>query len=291
MRLSTTPSLSVVIPCHNNARNLDWILEALTPQLHHRDEVIVVDDHSDSEVPAPRRAGCARLRLVRRDGGSPNRAAARNEGWRAGDAEVVVFLDGDMVPSPEFVGALRRLHLEHRDVAIKSPRMALTQTEQARGKRSCLRDVATPTRWIDGPRSARRPRCARTSDWYLAASNALSVERRFVERIGGWDEEYQGWGEEDMDFAYRLYLAGLSFVFPEPRWLYAVHLNHAPADGWAKSLDRNARRFVRKFPEVYEVRLPAYEQCGIAIARGSAKPSMRVRPSPALAYYRPGTRR
>ena len=286
-----TPSLSFVIPCHNNARNLDWILEALTPQLHIRDQVVAVDDHSANAVPAPSRVGRARLTLVRRDDGSPNRASARNKGWRASDGEVVVFLDGDMVPSPGFAGALRRLHAAHRGVAIKSPRMALTRTEQKRGKRECLRDVATPERWIEGPRRARRPRCARTSHWYLAASNALSVERRFVTRIDGWDEEYQGWGEEDMDFAYRLHLAGLSFVFPEPRWLYAVHLDHPPTDGWATSLDRNARRFVHKFPEVYEVRLPAYQQCGIAFAAGSGKPSARVRPSPALAYHRQGTRR
>ena len=160
-----------------------------------------------------------------------------------------------------------------------------------RGKRSCLRAVATPDRWIDGTRPPRRSPCPRTSHWYLAASNALSVERCFVERIGGWDEEYHGWGEEDMDFAYRLHLAGLSFVFPEPRALYAVHLDHAPADGWAASLDRNARRFVRKFPEVYEVRLPAYQQCGIALARGTGKPSTGVRPSPARAYYQPWARR
>ena len=285
-----TPSLSVVIPCHNNPRNLDWILEALMPQLRRRDEVVVVDDHSARAVPTPRRIGDARLTLVRRDGSSPNRASARNEGWRTAVGDVVVFLDGDMVPSPGFSGALRLLHAEHRGVAIKSPRMALTEAEQKRGKRSCLRGVATLERWIER-RPARRPQCARTSHWYLAASNALSVERRFVEQIGGWDEEYQGWGEEDMDFAYRLHLAGLSFVFPEPRWLYAVHLDHAPADDWATSLDRNARRFVRKFPEVYEVRLPAYQQCGIALARGSGQPSTRVRPSPALAYYWSRTRR
>ena len=200
-------------------------------------------------------------------------------------------LDGDMVPSPGFAGALARLHEEHRGVAIKSPRMALTRADQKRGKRSCLRAVATPERWIKEPRPARRPRCVRTPHWYLAASNALSVERRFVERIGGWDEAYQGWGEEDMDFAYRLHLAGLSFVFPAPQWLYAVHLDHAPAAGWTTSLDRNARRFVRKFPEVYEIRLPAYRQCGIALARGSGMRSPRWPPSPALAYYWAGARR
>jgi GT2 family glycosyltransferase len=197
-----------------------------------------------------------------------------------------------MIPSPEFASALRHLHAVHDGVAIKSPRMALTQAEQARGKRSCLRHVATPRRWLATGRTTRRSlTCTRTSDWYLAASNALSVERRFVERIGGWDEEYQGWGEEDMDFAYRLHLAGLEFLFPEPEWLYGVHLDHAPAHDWSKSLDRNARRFVAKFPEVYELRLPAYELCGISFAQRSGTASPRVRPTPALAYRRPTLRR
>ena len=227
-----TPNLSVVIPCHNNAWAVNWICEALMPQLRRHDEIVLVDDHSASTVRPPRLAGRAGVTLVRRDGATPNRAAARNAGWRAAKGDIVVFLDGDMVPSPGFAGALARLHEEHRGVAIKSPRMALTRAEQKRGKRSCLRAVATPERWIKEPRPARRPRCVRTPHWYLAASNALSVERRFVERIGGWDEAYQGWGEEDMDFAYRLHLAGLSFVFPAPQWLYAVHLDHAPAAGW-----------------------------------------------------------
>jgi GT2 family glycosyltransferase len=280
-----TPSLGVIIPFHNNHRGLEWIQETLTPQLRDRDEVIIVDDHSHRPPALPH---LRRVRLVslERGNGPGNRAAARNEGWRACDTDIAVFLDGDMVPCPKFIDSLRRLHSEHHGAVVKPVRFALTQEEQARGKASCLRDVATQARWFGGRASQSRETCAPTAHWYYAASNALSVERSYVEQIGGWDEGYHGWGEEDMDFAYSLHRAGLGFVFPESQWLYAVHLDHdAPAD-WVESLERNARRFVSKFPEVYEVRLPAYWACGLALGQKGDERAPRVRQTRALAYSR-----
>jgi GT2 family glycosyltransferase len=279
-------SLGVVIPFHNNARRLEWILDALTPQLRHSDEVIVVDDHSDRPPAPPRDMRRVRLASLERISGAGNRAAARNEGWRGCDRDVVVFLDGDMVPCPTFLESLRRLHSEHRGTVVKPARFALTRAEQARGKMSCLQDVASGARWFSARRSQAGETCRPTPHWYYAASNALSVERRYVEQIGGWDEAYQGWGEEDMDFAFRLYRAGLAFVFPESQRLYAVHLDHHVAEDWTESLERNARRFVGKFQEVYEVRLPAYQACGLALARKSGTPPPRVRPNRLLAYSR-----
>jgi GT2 family glycosyltransferase len=276
-------SLGVVIPFHNNARRLDWILEALMPQLRTRDEVMVVDDHSDRPPRIPGENPRARVVSLARGDGPGNRAGARNEGWRNCETDLIVFLDGDMIPSPKFVEALRRLHGEHPRAVVKPARFALTGEEQARGKASCLRDVATVARWCSGARNPRddgEP----TAHWYYAASNALSVERRYIEQITGWDEGYRGWGEEDMDFAYRLHQAGLSFLFPDPESVYAVHLDHAVPDNWVESLERNARRFVAKFPQVYEVRRPAYEACGLPIAGQREKREKRVRRGRLLAY-------
>jgi GT2 family glycosyltransferase len=282
------PSVGVVIPCYNNARNLEWILEALAPQLTGADEVIAVDDHSDEPLALPRRPRKVRLLRSRRPGGPGNRSAARNEGWRACDARLIVFLDGDMVPGPHFLAALRRLHQENPGVVVKAARLSLTAEEQARGKAPCLRDVATGERWLGRPADpvrAKRLPCARTAKWYFAASNALSVERRHVERVGGWDEGYHGWGEEDMDFAYRLHRAGLGFAFPGPRLLYAVHLDHDRPTDWAASLERNARRFVAKFAEVFATRLPAYRACGLSLGRGPTDgPPKQFPPSHADLY-------
>jgi glycosyltransferase involved in cell wall biosynthesis len=276
-------SVGVVIPVHNNARSLTWVLEALTPQLGDHDEVVVVDDHSHRPPNVQHHAHRVRLASLQRGNGPGNRSAARNEGWRTCTTDLVVFLDADMVPSPTFVDSLRRLHVQYARAVCKVERLALTQQEQARGKAGCLREVATVERWWMGTDAELRG-CVPTKHWYFAASNALSVERRYVEEIGGWDEGYHGWGEEDMDFAYRLHQADLAFLFPEDRRLYAVHLDHEVDDDWTESLDRNARRFVDKFPEVYEVRLPAYRACGIALGGGASNPREgRLR---SLAYSR-----
>ncbi len=281
-----TISLAVIIPFHNSHRGLQWILEMLTPQLRDRDEVIVVDDHSDRPPTLPPQMRRVRLASLQRGNGPGNRAAARNEGWRACDTDIAVFLDGDMVPCPTFIDSLRHLHSEHHGAVVKPARFALTQEEQTRGKAPCLRDVATEARWFRGHASQSRETCTPTPHWYYAASNALSVERRYVEQIGGWDEGYHGWGEEDMDFAYSLHRAGLGFVFPEPQRLYAVHLDHDSADDWADSLERNARRFVNKYPEVYDVRLPAYQACGLPFGQKGGERAPRVRRTRALAYSR-----
>ena len=121
-----------------------------------------------------------------------------------------------MVPCPNFVASLRRLHSEHRGAVVKPARFALTHEEQARGKKWCLREVATEARWFAGRASPSRENGSPTAHWHYAASNALSVERRYVEQIGGWDEGYHGWGEEDMDFAYRCTGRGWVSFFRNP---------------------------------------------------------------------------
>jgi predicted glycosyltransferase involved in capsule biosynthesis len=104
-----------------------------------------------------------------------------------------------------------------------------------------------------------------SDEWQCAASNAIGVSHHFVSQVGGWDEGYSGWGEEDMDFAYRLHLAGARFLFPEPRRCYAVHLDHREQPHKRVTLARNASRFVSKFPEVLPAREPAYAQYGVLI--------------------------
>jgi GT2 family glycosyltransferase len=272
-----------VIPYHDNSRGLDWILEALMPQLGKHDRVVVVDDHS-SRFPALQ----SDVQLVRlADGDGPgNRAAARNRGWQECTTDVILFLDGDMVPGPDFIDALRHLHSRYPNCVIKAARFALTASQQTHGKAWSLREIATATRWLQRLRAQPRPDCAATQHWDWAASNAVSIARHFVQEAGGWDEGYHGWGEEDMDFAYRLHRAGLSFVFPKPQWLYAVHLDHPQPGDWLASLGRNARRFLNKFPEIYETRVAAYEACGLAVAAETSAEQHRPEQPRTLAYPR-----
>ena len=273
-------SIAIVIPSHDGPRRLDWVLTALESQLAPCDEIIVADDHS--RTPLLRRTYSKRLRLVPVTSTlhPGNRSAARNAGWRASQAEAIVFLDGDMVPGPGFLDNIRRALSEVPRALVKAARFNLTLNEQRLGKRACLRAVQAEDRWArEAPgvlgyaapvrswsdRGKRRAECVMSDEWQCAASNAIGVSHDLVSQVGGWDEGYSGWGEEDMDFAYRLHVAGARFLFPDPSRCYAVHLDHPEQPYKRETLARNASRFVNKFPEVLPAREPAYARYGVVI--------------------------
>ena len=97
------PALSIVIPVHNDARNLAACLAALQRSEVQPLDVIVVDDASVEDVRSivtNARARC--LRLPRQMGPG----AARNAGWRAVAGEIVLFVDSDVVVPPDAIGGL-----------------------------------------------------------------------------------------------------------------------------------------------------------------------------------------
>jgi len=97
-------SAAVIIPVHNDAATLPACLESVIPVVRSEDwDLIVVDDAStDGSARIARERGARVVRL------SENRgvAGARNAGAENSDAEILVFIDADIVPSP---GALTSL--------------------------------------------------------------------------------------------------------------------------------------------------------------------------------------
>jgi cellulose synthase/poly-beta-1,6-N-acetylglucosamine synthase-like glycosyltransferase len=95
------PEFSIIIPVRNEARTLRACLEALQGQTiaRKRFEIIVVDDGSSDD--SPKIAGGCADRLIRL--GKEGAAAARNRGFAAATGSVIVFLDADCVPAPDWL--------------------------------------------------------------------------------------------------------------------------------------------------------------------------------------------
>jgi glycosyltransferase involved in cell wall biosynthesis len=94
----TPATVSVVIPCYNQARFLSEAIESALAQTHRPTETIVVDDGSTDDT-AQVAAGYAAVRYVpQRNRGQ---GAARNEGLKHVTGTFVVFLDSDdrLLPS------------------------------------------------------------------------------------------------------------------------------------------------------------------------------------------------
>jgi glycosyltransferase involved in cell wall biosynthesis len=100
------PSISVVIPIYNRVELLDNVLAGLSAQdFDGGFEIIVMDDGSEEDVSAvcDRWSGSLDVRHVRQEHEGNGAASARNAGAGMAKGDLLVFLDADSIPSPNFI--------------------------------------------------------------------------------------------------------------------------------------------------------------------------------------------
>jgi histidinol-phosphate phosphatase family protein len=169
--------------------SLRALLESLDAQPGiERGQVVVVDDRPPApgncapERPGSREGLGLRLRCLQSGGRGP--AAARNVGWRAVDAEWIVFLDDDVLPTVTWLADLEAdLASAPADVAGVQGRI---EVPLPAGRR--------PTDWereTAGLSSAR---------W---ATADMAYRRSVLGRVGGFDERFPRAFREDADLGLR----------------------------------------------------------------------------------------
>ena len=93
---------SIIIPTYNEQHDIARTLDAVTALDYSDKEVIVVDDSTDATPEIVKRYASRGVRLIRpeRRGG---RCEARNRGIQEATGEVVVILNADVRPPPDFI--------------------------------------------------------------------------------------------------------------------------------------------------------------------------------------------
>ena len=210
--------VSVVVPHHEAAGALALTLAALERQRYPRGllEVVVVDDGSRAPPPIPAGGGLD-VRLVRQPRRGFGLARARNRGAREARHEIVVFLDGDMIPCDGLVAAHARWHHAVADAVTFGFR---SDADTAGVDAAAVRAGVTERwRWRDSD-CYRQWLLAHTGDlvsgrddvYCALAGHNFAVRRAFYEAIGGSDASFERYGGEDWELAYRAHVAGALLV-------------------------------------------------------------------------------
>ncbi|MEH6819217.1 MAG: mycofactocin biosynthesis glycosyltransferase MftF [Dietzia psychralcaliphila] len=225
-------AVAVVIPVHDDAAGVAAVVDALGSELARGLRVVVVDDGSTVPLAAPslptqplptqpppaQSPPVGAIRVVRHEQ-SRGPAAARNTGTAAalsGGAEVVVYLDADVIPRPGWLGPLLG-HLDDPRVAAVAPRIVAADPG-----RLWVRGYETARSALDmGPEPARvRPR---TRVAYVPSA-ALAVRPDRLPPVpdgagqGPFDEQLRV--AEDVDLCWRTDRAGAVIRY-EPAALVA----------------------------------------------------------------------
>src|SRR5215831_17735767 len=119
------PRLTIVVPSYNRLASLERLLSSLERQTvpHDEFEVVVVDDGStDGTFDAlQRRQTSITLRVCQQANAGP--AAARNRGVREARAELILFLDDDVVPIDGLIAMHLDYHAHHTNTVVIGPMM------------------------------------------------------------------------------------------------------------------------------------------------------------------------
>ena len=217
--------ISIIVTTHEREDALDAVLRSLARQTDRDFEVVVADDGS----------GPATAALIaqwkEKFGRRLEHAWHEHRGFRAGEIRnrallqsrggYCIFLDGDCIARPDFVASHRALAEHGWFVSGNRILMSqeLTQTVLAQhlepenwnfadwvGRRS-RKDINRLAPMLPLPLGPLRK--LRPGEWQHARSCNLAVWRSDLDRVDGFDADYNGWGREDSDLLVRLLNAGV----------------------------------------------------------------------------------
>lgn len=211
-KTSSLPGVSLIIPSRNRERLLQETVESVLRGNRVPAELVIIDQ-SDQSHPilshiTPDRP--CQLRYFWPE--PPGASRARNAGIAAAKYKILVFLDDDMIVTPDWLESIVQALLQAGTKAVVTGRMLAAPAEQAGG--------FTPATKVE-----EFPACykGRIQKDVLVTGN-MAMYLSAVEEIGYFDERL-GPGTpfpaaEDSDFGFRLLEAGYQICYKPQALLY-----------------------------------------------------------------------
>lgn len=211
------PEVSVIIPYYEAQQQLDLVLTGLSMQTHPqaRLEVIVADDGSRESPDLTAAQGISSM-IVSQERAGFRAAAARNLGASVAAGTVLCFLDGDTIPTPEYIANLTRLpavlpdalvvgRREHGDLSGWTPTRLRQWFAHNEGPPSPL---GVPAWLADGYSETHDLLDADERSFRYVISAVLGIGVDLFRELGGFDAGFTSYGGEDWELGFRAWNAG-----------------------------------------------------------------------------------
>ncbi|MFH1007965.1 MAG: glycosyltransferase [Candidatus Latescibacterota bacterium] len=264
---------SVIIPVYNRAHLLKNTLFSLNSQSHLVEEAVITDDGSQQDIAGTIKEIVHDLRFqvkyVRQEDKGYRVAKCRNNGARIAAWSHLIFIDQDIVLTKHCIKTLveaRQKGIFHTSYPI---RLTETQSEMVTDdmiKNGDFTALITQKQIRKVRRQFSKDRTYYILKRYLhlreigpkLRSCVFSIHEDDFRCVNGFDENFQGWGNEDDDLGRRLHkhaILGRNPFLNE----FPLHLHHSPfhQDGY-----RTNREYYEK--RIREIRAGQYRsQYGI----------------------------
>jgi glycosyltransferase involved in cell wall biosynthesis len=179
---SMLPTVSIIIPAHNEAHHLHECLTSLSQQNYPSFEILLVDNASTDHT----HEICAHFPNVKYIYFDRRKSsyASRNEGVRQSSSEIIAFFDADQTAEPNYLRLLLEQYVENDPYHVYQGRLA----DDPRVPR-VLREFLS---YSADDFSARE-----TAPWRVSTA-AVAIPRVLFEDLGGFNEQVLSCG--DLEF-------------------------------------------------------------------------------------------
>ncbi|WP_300573958.1 glycosyltransferase family 2 protein [Phenylobacterium sp.] len=198
------PAVSVVIVAYNSGATLGRCVAALAAQTFADFELLIVNNDSPQREADPAAANLPGARVIEA-GGNLGFAAGVNLGAREARGRWLVLLNPDAYPDPDWLEELMAASRRRPQVLSFTSRQLMAQDRHVLdGLGDVMSAPAIPYR---GGYLTPDPGDTPEGEVFSPCGAAMMVDRTLFLRLGGLDESFFCYCE-DVDFGYRLQLAG-----------------------------------------------------------------------------------
>jgi len=236
-------TISIITLGRGRAAHLHNLILGLTRQTRLPDE-LVIGVMQEAEYPDLPPAPFP-VRQVLIPGEAAPLAAARNVAARAARGEMLLFLDIDCIPAPDFTADYARV-LARQDALLMGEVAYLPAGAVATGWTFAdLEPLGVRHSDRQGPPQTATAPC---NDYRCFWSLTFAIRRaRFLD-IGGFDERFTGYGGEDTDFGREVDAHGVPILWVRGAKCYhQYHPHHMPPVHHLDSVLHNAQVFREKW--------------------------------------------
>lgn len=207
-------SAALIILTYNNTEFLRPVLSSAFAQTHKDLEIIIADDGSTKDtkdlIDEMSSESPFKIKHVRHEDQGYRIARARNNAASVATADVLIFVDGDMLLHPNF--AADHICMSEPFQFLQGSRVLLSSklTKQITASKT----LKLPKAWsrgitcnrISAIRSSFLSKFHKSKQDYMNGTRGcnISVPRDLFLKINGFDNRFEGWGREDSEFAARL---------------------------------------------------------------------------------------
>lgn len=233
--------VSIIITVFNRAHFLKKALLSLKNQSLAAEEIIISDDGSQEDVPSAIQGIVSDMNCKVKFTSQVHKgfrlARCRNNGARVASGEYLIFIDQDIVLTKNFIETFLKYKNELQFCVAYPIRLTAQQTDLLNDsmitsfnfkpilEKKQIQKIKKQYIKDNFYRLLKRFRLREIGP--KLRGGVAAINRDDYLQVNGYDENYQGWGNEDDDLGRRLYRAGIHGKNPFYQE-FPLHLYHEP---------------------------------------------------------------